>query len=83
MMSADGMKFSPKSHYQQAETLLIQGENVASKIRMLNDSRSDMSPDNRRWQYITQQMDEYGKQCMGIWTQALAHATLATVEVDR
>lgn len=69
---------SPEGHYRRAEALLDEGEAVVRKIGELADARDDERDDDYH-AYLTRRMDELGKKAMGIWAQAQAHATLATL----
>lgn len=53
---------TPNEHYEEAERLIEVGETVAVEIRQATS-------EERR--------DALGKQAIGIWAQAQAHATLA------
>lgn len=71
-------------HYAEAERLLDEGDRVVDKISHLAAVREhliagDNLGDVGEIQHLTQRMDEYGKQAMGIWAQAQVHATLASV----
>lgn len=65
---------TPQEHYERAEALLAEGVKVVEKIRDRADARYLIGED---WDRYTRQMDELGKQAMGIWAQAQVHATLA------
>ena len=67
---------TPQEHYERAEALLAEGVRVVGKIRDAADRRDVLG---EQWDMFTRQMDEYGKQAMGIWAQAQVHATLARV----
>lgn len=65
---------TPLEHYAEAERLLDLGRQVVGKIADAADRRVVVGEE---WDMLTRQMDEYGKQAMGIWAQAQVHATLA------
>lgn len=94
-MDMKGMKHSPKAHYQMAETLLAQGEDVVKRIGELSMERVAITSskpngelgalgphDTARVEQLTRRMDEYGMKAIGTWLQAQVHATLATVDAE-
>lgn len=83
-----------EQHKAAAEALLEQGIEVVGKLRKLSDLRKNLTDQagdldpwdvvaharaDKRFEALSQLMDERGKQAVGIWAQAQVHATLATI----
>ena len=84
------MTRSRADHYVEAERLIAEGVEVVRRIESLAMNRLSiimsrpdgevgaLAPyDTARVELLTRQMDDRGKQAMGIWAQAQVHATLA------
>ena len=68
---------TPQEHYAEAERLIVIGEHAAGKIKLLDEGRKAYARGDDEHRDLTEQMDEYGKKCVGVWAQAQVHATLS------
>jgi len=72
-----------REHYKAAEQILEEGQRELLVIRALKAERDLLPSGNEAADHfvsLTRQMNEAGKKAVGCWTQALAHATLATAD---